>query len=116
MKASKEPTLDDIIGTAFMCGIEQALIAIPDEEMKHRIEAFEHSRGFREIKEHVERLIDHRVTSELCKAYTQVVGLTLVENPKMSKSKFVSRFTKYLNEYGAERRKRLTNIKPEDQT
>ena len=57
-----------------------------------------------EMMELIERHTEDVIFSRLCTAYTEVVGHTLNENPKMSKSRFVSRFSKYLNTIAEERR------------
>lgn len=44
----KKITPETIVGAAFMCGLEQ--MGVTDkEEIRMRIEAFEHSKGYKEI-------------------------------------------------------------------
>lgn len=53
----EEGELRNIIGAAFMCGVEQTAGYVPKDEMAHRIEAFEHSKGYKELCEKQKQLI-----------------------------------------------------------
>ena len=89
----------------FKTTIQPASKAVELETQLWQSYQLTHSQA-KDVAEFIEQYCQEReakyALSELCTAYTEVVGSELVETPTMTKSRFVSRFTKYLNKRGRE--------------